>query len=133
MALVNKRIGTLRGLNGPSKQKDVLSFCGRNKVGIMGLVETKVRRCNYDKVAHNFLRWNHYVQYNALEKGRLWLMWILEDFIVQIIQSTPQAIHYWITHSFSRNTFYLTLVYGDNDEMERKRLWEMLISLANNG
>jgi len=56
-------------------------------------------------------------------------MWIPEDFIVQITQSAPRTMHCWIAHSFSENTFYLTLVYGDNDEMERKRLWKMLVSL----
>jgi len=44
----------IRGLNGLSKQKDILSFCRRNEVGVTGLVEIKVRRCNYDRVAPNF-------------------------------------------------------------------------------
>lgn len=119
----------IRGLNGPRKQKDVLSFCRKNKVGLLGLVETKVRLCNYDKVAQDFPGWLQCVQYNDQEKGRLWPIWIPEDFTIQILQSTKQAIHCWVTHRFSANTFYLTLVYGDNDEVERKKLQKLLQDL----
>jgi len=66
----------IRDLNGPRKQKDVLSFYRKNKEGLMGLVETKVRLYNYNKVTQNFPGWHHYVQYNDQGEGRLWLMWI---------------------------------------------------------
>jgi len=52
-------------------------------------------------------------------------MWIPEDFTIHVLQSTKQAIHCWVIHSFSGSTFYLTLVYGDNDKMERRKLWEL--------
>jgi len=122
----------IRGLNAPNKQKDVLAFCRKNKVGLLGLVETKVRMSNYEKVAQNFPGWQHYVQYNDQQKGRLWLMWILEDFTVHILHSSKQTIHCWVVHKFSGGAFYLTLVYGDNDEQERRKLWELLQTTVTN-
>ena len=106
-----------------------MAFCRKNKVGLMGLLETKVRICNYESVAQNFLGWQHYVHYNNQQKGRLWLTWIPEDFTIHILQSTKQTIHCWVLHSFSGRTFYLTLVYGDNEELRRTKLWELLQDL----
>ena len=37
-----------------------------------------------------------------------------------------------VAHRFSGGTFYLTLVYGDNDELEKRKLWEMLQTTATN-
>jgi len=85
-------------------------------------VETKVRLCNYETAAQNFPGWQHYVQYNDLKKGRLWLMWIPEDFTIHILHSSKQTTNYWVAHRFSGGTFYLTLVYEDNDELERRKL-----------
>ncbi|KAJ8423110.1 hypothetical protein Cgig2_004478 [Carnegiea gigantea] len=31
----------IRGLNGPSKQKDIIAFCRKNKIHLLGLLETK--------------------------------------------------------------------------------------------
>jgi len=41
----------VRGLNNPNKQKDAKLFLSKSKVGLMGLVETKVRKENEQEVA----------------------------------------------------------------------------------
>ena len=41
----------IRGLNWPNKQEDVLSFLHSNKVGLIGVLETKVKQENDSKVA----------------------------------------------------------------------------------
>ena len=47
----------IKGLNWPNKQEDVRSFLYNNKVGMIGLLETKVKDKNVDKVAGKaFLR-----------------------------------------------------------------------------
>jgi len=43
----------IRGLNWPNKQEEVRSFLHKNKVGMIGLLETKVKIKNVDKIAGN--------------------------------------------------------------------------------
>jgi len=43
----------IRGLNWSNKQEEVRSFFNNNKVGIIGLLETKVKIRNLDKIAGN--------------------------------------------------------------------------------
>ena len=51
-------------------------------------------------------------------------MWLPSEFIVQVVESNEQAIHSRTTHHFSGGSCWLTLVYGANEEMKRKQLWE---------
>ena len=41
----------VRGLNNPNKQEDVKLFLNKSKIGLVGLMETKVRKQNEMKVA----------------------------------------------------------------------------------
>jgi len=41
----------VRGLNWPNKQVDINIYLDLNKVGLVGLFETKVKPANVDKVA----------------------------------------------------------------------------------
>ena len=41
----------IRGLNWPNKQVDVHIFLQTNKLGLIGLLETKVKEKNVEKVA----------------------------------------------------------------------------------
>jgi len=45
----------IRGLNGPNKQEDVKIFLNKTKIGLVGLVETKVKRENEEQVASRLL------------------------------------------------------------------------------
>ena len=48
----------IRGLNWPNKQEDLKIFLHSNKVGLIGLMETKVRVENDGKIAARlFPRW----------------------------------------------------------------------------
>ena len=92
----------------------------------MGLVETKVRTCNVKGVARCFPVWKHHIQYNENGKVRLWMMWLLSEFTIQVVESNEQAIHSRTTHHFSGRSRWLTFAYGENKEMKRKQLWEFL-------
>ena len=56
----------------------------------------------------------------------------MEGFTLQVLKSIKQAMHCWVAYNFFGSTFCLTLVYGDNDEMERRKLWELLHDLEAN-
>ena len=107
------------------------AFCTRNKVGLICMMETKVKSRNFTKVARNFQDWEHYVNYETHDRGRVWIMWNKTDFQVTIIDSMMQVIHCEILHTFTNRRFSLTAVYGSNDEEERLTLWQFLITKAN--
>ena len=55
----------IRGLNWPNKQEDVKLFLHSNKIGLVGLLETKIKEKKVQKVASNLFpswRWIHNFQ-----------------------------------------------------------------------
>ena len=49
----------IRGLNGPNKQEDVKIFLHEKNIGLVGLLEIKVKEKNVEKVANKLLQgWN---------------------------------------------------------------------------
>jgi len=50
-------------------------------------METKVKSCNFIKVVRSFQEWVHYVNYEAYDKGRVWIMWKATEFQVMVIDS----------------------------------------------
>ena len=66
----------IRGLNWPNKQVDVYLFLESNKVGLIGLFETKVKEQNVQTMASRAFpgwRWVHNFSLNP--KGRIWVAW----------------------------------------------------------
>ncbi|KAJ8419338.1 LOW QUALITY PROTEIN: hypothetical protein Cgig2_024013 [Carnegiea gigantea] len=111
-----------RGLNWPNKQKDVHSFLQYNKVGMIGLLETKVKENNVEKVAGNAFPcwyWPHNFEYNA--KG---------SYNAQVLKKTDQFTHCYATQMHTHKKFYITFVYGMNQEQLRESLWSDLQALA---
>jgi len=43
----------VRGLNWPNKQEDLKISLNKNQVGLAGLLETKVKERNVNKIAHH--------------------------------------------------------------------------------
>ena len=56
---------SIRGSTTLNKQQDVKGFCLKNKVGLVGLIDTKARPCNFDKVSHYFWGQPYFVNNNA--------------------------------------------------------------------
>jgi len=62
----------IRGLNWPNKQEDVKIFLFNNKVGLVGLIETKVKEHNTNKVATAFFPgWHWHTNFSLNPKGRI--------------------------------------------------------------
>ena len=62
----------IRGLNWPNKQVDVQFFLNNRHIGMIGLLETKVKEKNVNKVAGKTFPgwvWQHNFEYNV--KGRI--------------------------------------------------------------
>ena len=64
----------IRGVNGPSKQRELRSLILSNEVCLFGLNETKVREDNSESVASDLLRgWHFRFNYQSHPNGRIWV------------------------------------------------------------
>ena len=121
----------IRGLNWPNKQEDVKIFMHRNKVGLIGLLETKVKIPKVDSIAAKLFpnwRWSHNFHLNT--KGRIWLAWKPDAYNLEIAHITEQLIHCKVTQAGTNKRFYLTMVYGMNHEQQRAQLWQELQDIS---
>ncbi|XP_060182858.1 uncharacterized protein LOC132612786 [Lycium barbarum] len=66
----------VRGLNGPNKQKEVKLLYIEERVGLIGLLETKIKKDKIQQVANNmFGGWNHINNLDYHYNGRIWITW----------------------------------------------------------
>ena len=117
----------VRGLNWPNKQEDLKIFLQEKRIGLIGMLETKVKERNVNKVATRLLQgwhWQHNFQLNA--KGRIWVAWRLGFYKVNVLEKDEQFLHCKVTHTITMITSYITFVYGANCEGQRRALWEAL-------
>jgi len=121
----------IRGLNWPNKQEELKMFIQRNNIGILGLLETKVKIPKVDDIAARIFpnwRWHHNFHLNA--KGRIWLAWKPSAYNLEVTHTTDQLIHCKATQIATQKLFYLTVIYGMNHEQQRKPLWQELLDIS---
>ncbi|KAJ8427105.1 hypothetical protein Cgig2_029814 [Carnegiea gigantea] len=105
------------GLNWPNKQEDLKAFLHTNKVGMIGLIETKIKMANDSFVAARaFSGWRWDNKSTPTIKGRIWIAWQTISYEVQVIQKSNQLIHSYVTQVTTNKKFYITFVYGMNHE-----------------
>ena len=123
----------IRGLNWPNKQEDVHTFLHINKVGLIGLLETKVKEKNADRVAKlAFPGWQWQHNFECNPRGRIWIAWRPNFYRIQVLKKTDQLMHCCATQMLSQKHFYITYVYGLNHDHQRTPLWNDLITLGQN-
>jgi len=113
----------IRGLNWPNKQEDIRPFLHNNKVGLLGLLETKVKKEEDNKVAaRTFPRWMW--QHNSTPniKGRIWIAWKQRSYKVKVLKKIEHLMQCYTTQLSTNKKFYITFVYGMNQEQQRQHL-----------
>ncbi|XP_062085834.1 uncharacterized protein LOC133791942 [Humulus lupulus] len=119
----------LRGLNGPKKQTVVLDICGRNKVGVGTLLETKMKGNKVKELMVNkFLNWDYYS--SPVTEGRILIIWRKIFVKVIVLEEINQYVHCYVKMVGHKNPFSATFVYGLNTMEERKILWQRLPKLS---
>ncbi|XP_074288384.1 uncharacterized protein LOC141613546 [Silene latifolia] len=58
--------------------------------------------------------------------GRVWIIWLPQVFHVKITHTSDQLITAHIDEITSGDSFLFTVVYGHNDDADRKSLWDQL-------
>jgi len=76
----------VRGLNWPNKQEDVKFFLQLHNVGLIGLLETKVKNQNVEKSAANIFRGWNWANNFTISNGRIWIAWKPSEYNVNILE-----------------------------------------------
>lgn len=117
----------VRGANSPRKQKCVLQFIQKHNVGLVGLLETKVKACHLGNLYQNvFKSWCITSNLGHHPGGRVVLAWKPGVFSINIIHSTDQFMHCYVQPISGRTSFFCTFIYAYNESAKREALWNGL-------
>ena len=118
----------IRGLNETSKHGEVRKIIFEQKLDILGLVETKVKSVNKNRIIQGVFRdWNCLANYDSHNFGRIWIGWNPDNVELSKFSESDQVVYCKIKHLESRVQFTASFVYGFNDDRERRPLWSNLI------
>ncbi|XP_074300904.1 uncharacterized protein LOC141632241 [Silene latifolia] len=99
------------------------------KVGLFGLLETKVKPSSLKGVRDNICNgWCVSTNTQYHKGGRVWIIWKPNLFNVQFIEYNAQFIHTIVQDLANGSMFYFTIVYAFNGIQERKSLWSRLVA-----
>ena len=91
------------------------------------LLETRVKENKIKEIVNKqFQGWRLFHNYSKAYNGRIWLLW-KGSVDVNLLDVTDQSITCKI-HMDSHN-FFFSAIYGSNDGIERRKLWDHLIFL----
>ncbi|KAE8687162.1 hypothetical protein F3Y22_tig00111022pilonHSYRG00164 [Hibiscus syriacus] len=120
----------IRGFDNPLKQNKVLLRASQNNVDILCLSETRVKaeksNVNFDSLLVN---WYVSTNYDFAINGRIWILW-KKNIELSIFQVSDQIIS--AKGKYNGNPFVISAVYGSNDTISRRQLWQNLHELERN-
>ncbi|XP_050229117.1 uncharacterized protein LOC126678259 [Mercurialis annua] len=92
----------------------------------MGILETRVRPVNFDKVWRSckLPNWNVINNNSFSELGRIWIVFNLVVIQISNVTYSAQCIHCDV--KWEDNELFWSVAYGSNDEHTRKDLWRKL-------
>lgn len=116
----------VRGLNGLSKQREVVYLCNKLEASLIGLGETKIKLKSLDRVIESmFAGWKYVSNHNSHYNGRILVIW-REDINVVVKSEPDQAITCLVKNKLLMKEYYCTYVYAQNGREDRKELWKYL-------
>ncbi|KAL0293736.1 UNVERIFIED_CONTAM: hypothetical protein Sangu_3231900 [Sesamum angustifolium] len=126
---MNAGIWNVRGLNRRDHQVAVKELVSESRLQFLGLLETRVSAVNVSRV-QTFLPRSWFTDY-AGPGNRIWIAWDDELLDVNVLDLDNQFIHCRITIRCAHLSILATVVYGANDTISRRGLWQKLVLLAN--
>ncbi|KAL0300235.1 UNVERIFIED_CONTAM: putative mitochondrial protein [Sesamum angustifolium] len=127
---MNAGIWNVRGLNRRDHQVAVKELVSESRLQFLGLLETRVAAVNVSRVQTFLPRWSWFTDY-AGPGNRIWIAWDDELLDVNVLDLDAQFIHCRITIRCAHLSILATVVYGANDSISRRGLWQKLVLLAN--
>ncbi|XP_059629912.1 uncharacterized protein LOC132272850 [Cornus florida] len=119
----------IRGLNIPFKQSEIRNLISDKRLDIVSIIETKISPTNITVVDSRIAaHWPLIHNYSFTQLCRIWVMWNPNAIDPNVITTTRQSIHCYITIIGQHINFYTSFVYASNSTMERLSLWDDIIS-----
>ncbi|XP_062081100.1 uncharacterized protein LOC133785901 [Humulus lupulus] len=101
----------------------------KNKIGISGLMETKLRGNKIGEfMEHKFPNWDYFSSPST--EGRLLIVWWKGIANLSILEDSPQLVHCQVKLVGHMHVFYTTFVYGFNSVDNRRSLWRDLTRIS---
>ncbi|XP_062085878.1 uncharacterized protein LOC133791984 [Humulus lupulus] len=123
----------VRGINNHQKHAEIKKLINSKKIGLVSLLETKVKNKNIGVIYNRIYSGWCFMNNNPwVDKGRIMVAWNPCMYIIDIRVCTSQLIHCMAQSPHLNERFYITFVYGFNDEVGREMLWQELTRLASN-
>ncbi|XP_056687876.1 uncharacterized protein [Spinacia oleracea] len=117
-------------LMGEQKQDEVRHFIQKYAVGLVGLLEHKVKLSNLGRLYQRvFANWCFTSNSSFHDGGRIVIAWKSGCFNVNIVAASSQFVHRHVTPVSGMHSFYCTFVYAFNNANFRQELWKDLGSI----
>lgn len=124
----------VRGLNSHIKQREIALFCSRNKVGMVSLLETKLRSNKLGKCKRRFFHpWKSIDNGHCHPTARVWLLWREEEYLVTPLLMHSQYIHMKVHSKAFHQDFFVTAIYASNDAQHQLLLWDEMRNMSVQG
>ncbi|KAL0291780.1 UNVERIFIED_CONTAM: hypothetical protein Sradi_7013600 [Sesamum radiatum] len=118
------------GLNNVGHQAAVGQLVRENKLQFLGLLETRVRQGNVQRIQSNLLtNWSWFEDYSG-PGGRIWIAWNDLEVEVEILRVETQLIHCKVSNRAMHTTCLMSVIYGECDHIQRRDLWTTLCLLS---
>lgn len=100
----------VRGMNAVSRQRDIQAFCTKHMVGMMGILEHKIKSGNQDKVYNKLCQgWGWVTNISDDPRGRIWQMWRRDIYEVSVLQTSAQLIHSKVHNQITHELCHICL------------------------
>ena len=127
---LHSTIWNVRGINTIKKQLDVKHFTSELVVGVVGLLETKVKPSNLGRLYQRiFNGWCFTSNSSFHEGGRIIVALKASSFKVNILGGSSQYLHCYLEPRSGKPGFYCTLIYAFNETVKREELWKDLMTM----
>ena len=122
----------IRGLNQPQKQREIVKLIQEFKIDVFGIIETKVRISNQDKINSNMIpHWNYVTNCQVDSIGRIWVGSNPDRIKLTVLLNTSQLIHVLVENSELSISFHASFIYGLHIVQDRRPLWKDILNCAN--
>lgn len=123
--MLKTAVWNIRGLNNPLKQKEVFSFIQSQRLCLIGVVETKIRRAHLDAAVCNSFpsHWLHTTNLNTSgSTARIIMAWDPLVLTVTVISSSSQMVLGKVEGIACHREFFISVINGSNSASERRGL-----------
>ena len=121
----------IRGVCEPFKQRELRAWIHSQHISMVGVLETRVRAGHYPHLIDNIMAsWQSVSNYSQHPNGRIWLLWDPTILDIQPKLIMDQVIHSDVVILQKQIKLSVTLIYGLNCYIQRRRLWSSLCSLS---